>query len=114
MRLFKRTPFKEGQHVEVYKKSSKHFGKQGVIARVTMCQLKIMDDETGKDFPCSQTSTRRTMDPSVLEESEFAETLQDNPELYEAYRIFTDLMMRYNVDPRTKEFTDILIVGMLV
>jgi hypothetical protein len=115
MKFFrKKNPLRLGQHVEIYKKSSKHFGKQGVLVKRVMSGRIYVQTSDGKEFHCLPSSARRMMDLPKSMESDFTDKLSDNPDLYEAYRAFTELLYHYQVDPRHPEFTVILIHGMLV
>jgi hypothetical protein len=114
MLIFRCTPIKKGHHVEVYSKTSKNYGKRGTVEKVSGRNINIREDETGEPFTCYAVTIRRTMDLSTLMPSEFVDKLEDHPDLYEAYRNFSGLLNRYYVNPTKKEFTDIIVAGMLV
>jgi hypothetical protein len=113
-RIFKKKPLRVGQHVEIYKTSSKHYGKRGFLVRRVLVGRIYVQTSDGKEFYCLPSSARRTINLSEVMESNFKDKLSNKPDLYEAYRTFTELLNQYHVDPRETEFTIIIMNGMLV
>ena len=50
----------------------------------------------------------------MLTECDFVNKIQDDQEMYEAYRTFTAILKSQFVDPREEGFLETLIVGMQI
>ena len=112
--IFKKKPLQVGQHVEVWKPSSKHFGKEGLIYKKTIGGRVYIRTPSLEEFYCSPSSVRRTMNVQFLALSEIQDKLLENDELYNSYREFTEQLRKHKVDPREEGFVLTILSGMIV
>ena len=112
--IFKKRPLRTGQHVEVYKPSSKHHGKVGVVIKKALIGRVYIRAYNLEEFYCSPSSVRRVMNVQTLPLSEFQDKLVDITELYDSYREFTEKLRKHRVDPREEGFIITILSGMIV
>ena len=112
--IFKRRPLRIGQHIEVYKPSSKHHGKVGVVIKKPLIGRVYIRAYNLEEFYCAPSSVRKVMNVQTMPLSDFQDKLVDITELYDSYREFTELLRKHHVDPREEGFIITILSGMIV